>query len=329
MVTVGVTGASGFIGGALVPFLAARGYDLRLVDNRSGPIEVVYRDTPVERLDFESARGLALLSDCDVVLHLAAVSGVMACARDPVGTGRTNVSGTATLVSTCRERRIPVAFASSLAVVGAPKQFPVQETTPAHPTHEYARQKAAGEDLVRALGREGSVATAVARQSNVYGGYRADGHVVSKGNVIQLFAQQAFTGRLSVNAPGTQRRDFVHIEDVVAHWEAITRFLLRTDATPGSTTFHVASGESLSIIEVAERVGLAFRQLRPDTSPLRVEVVPNPRGGIELIEPDFTVSRVETERLIGLRCRYAVDSALPAILRDVESSLPDRKGLGR
>ncbi len=316
MVRVGVTGASGFIGGGLVPFLADRDYDLRLIDNRTGPVEVTHRAWPVVRGDFESDSGLALLSDCDVVLHLAAISGVMACARDPEGSSRSNVGGTEKLVAMCRDRRIPIAFASSFAVVGAPQVLPVVESTPARPTHEYARQKTAGEELVAGLGREGIVPTVIARQSNVYGGYRAEGRYVSKGNVIQLFAQQAFGGRLTVNAPGTQRRDFIHIEDVFAHWEGIVRFLLRRDSRPGTTTFNVASGEALSVLEVAERTRREFGRLRPSASLPRIDVVPNPREGIELVEPGFAVDRSETERRLGLRCRFTLDAAMPSILVD-------------
>lgn len=311
-----MTGASGYIGGALVPFLAGRGYDLRLLDNRSGPVEATHREWPVERSDFESDRGLALLSDCDVILHLAAVSGVVVCARDPVGSSRTNVGGTGKLIEMCRERRIAFAFASSFAVVGSPRELPVIESTSARPTHEYARQKAAGEELTRRLTDEGKISAAIVRQSNVYGGYHVEGRRVAKGNVIELFARQAPSGRLTVNAPGTQRRDFIHVQDVVAHWEAVVRFLVRPEKLPAPSTFNVASGESLSVAEVAEKVARCFHELNPGTVPVKVEVVPNPREGIELVEPQFAVSRALTERLLEVRCRETVDSALPAILRE-------------
>lgn len=322
MVKVGVTGATGYIGGALVPFLAARPYELRLIDNRTGPVEATYREWPVERCDFESDRGLALLSECDVVLHLAAASGVMVCARDPEGTARHNVGGTARLVAMCRERHIPIAFASSFSVVGAPQRLPVLESTPAAPTHEYARQKAAGEERVSALGREGVVPVANVRQSNVYGGYRAEGRYIAKGNVIQLFARQASSGRLTVNAPGTQRRDYIHLEDVVAHWEAIARFLLRPDSKPTVTTFNVASGEALSVLEVADQVRREFARLRPTAAPVRVDVVPNPREGVELVQPDFAVDRALTEQTLGVRCRFRVAAALPSIFRAEEEFAP-------
>ena len=322
MAKVGVTGASGFIAGALVPFLADRRHDLYLVDDGSGPIDVRYPAWPVDRRRFESPEALRELARCDVVLHLGAISGVMACARDPVGSARSNVEGTAELVRVCRDRRIPLAFASSFAVVGAPERLPVTESTPPAPTHEYARQKAAGEALTIALARDGGPSSAVVRQSNVYGGYRANGRYVAKGNVLQLFAQQARTGVLTVNAPGTQRRDFIHIADVVAHWEAIARYLLAARASGEATTFNVASGEALNVLEVADRVAAAYAARHPKAPRVRVEIVPNPRGGVELVEPEFAVRREETERRLGLACQQHVVTALPEIL-DGASESPD------
>lgn len=325
MVRVGVTGATGFIGGALVPFLAARGYELRLVDDRSGPVRVEYPEWPALTTDFAGEPALRSLSECDVVLHLAAVSGVMPCARDPTGTARVNVDGTRRLYAMCQDRRIPVAFASSFAVVGAPDHLPVREETPARPTHEYARQKAAGETLTTDLAHSGRVAVAILRQSNVYGGYEAAGRRVSKGNVLEVFTRQAWEGRLLVNAPGTQRRDFVHIQDVLAHWEAAVRFLTRPSATAASTTFNVASGEAVSVLEMADRVVRAYARLHPDRPALRVDVVRNPREGVELVEPAFAVDRSQTERVLGVACRHRVDTELPEILRSAELAGPSAR----
>lgn len=322
MVRVGVTGATGFIGGALVPALAAQGYELRLVDDRSGPVRVEYAEWPAVAADFAGEAGVRALSDCDVVLHLAAVSGVMPCARDPAGSARVNVEGTRRLYEMCRERRIPVAFASSFAVVGAPERLPVREDAAPRPTHEYARQKALGETLTTELARTGHLATANLRQSNVYGGYLASGRRVAKGNVLEMFARQARDGRLLVNAPGTQRRDFIHIDDVIAHWEAAVRFLRRPSAPAVASTFNVASGEAVSVLEMAERVVRAYATLRPDQPPVRVDVVPNPREGVELVEPEFAVDRGATERALGVRCRHRVDDEIPTILRSAESSAP-------
>lgn len=319
MSRVGVTGATGFIGGALVPSLLRRGYELRLVDNRSGPVHVGFSGHAVPNLDFASDDALKALSDSDIVLHMAAVSGVVACARDPEGSARVNIDGTRRLYAMCRERKIPVAFASSFAVVGAPEHLPVREDTPARPTHEYARQKAAGERLTAEFGQDGAVRAAILRQSNVYGGYDSDAGYVTKGNVLELFAHQAGERQLRVNAPGTQRRDFIHIEDVVDHWEATIRWLLRGAGASGAVTFNVASGEAYSVNELALLVQAAYARAHPERPLVRIEVVPNPRGEIELVEPAFAVDRSVTERMLGLPVRHRVADEVPRILAEAES----------
>jgi nucleoside-diphosphate-sugar epimerase len=299
----------------LVPALANLKHDLVLVDNRTGPIRVEWPSWPALAADFQSAEGLRALSDCDVILHLAAVSGVMACAQNPMETSRTNVEGTRRLLEQCRDHRIPVAFASSLAVVGSPERLPVSEDTPPRPTHEYARQKAEGERLTRALAQEAGVTSAVLRMSNVYGSYTAGPKSIAKGNVLTLFLSQARSGRLTVNAPGTQRRDFVHIEDVLAHWTAVVRWLCAPGAPCTGPTFNVASGESYSVLEIAALVRDLEARLRPSQGPVAVAVVPNPREGIELVDPEFTVTRAGTERVLGVRCSHRVTEFLESSLR--------------
>ncbi len=314
MARIGITGATGFLGGALVPRLGAAGHSLCLVDNRSGPLYVAGPDPPVLALDFASPEAVHELVACDVVLHLGAVSGVMACAQDPAGSARVNVEGTRTLVEACRKARVPIAFASSFAVVGKPDRLPVTESTPARPTHEYARQKADGERIVQTLAGPEGAAAAILRMSNLYGTYVRDGRTIAKGNVISLFVQQAMSGRLRVNAPGTQSRDFVHLDDVLRHWEAAVGFLLR--APPAEApTFCVASGESLSILELAHVTSELWTAERPDAAPLAIDVVENPRQGIELIDPEFSVDRRETERRLGVRCEHDVRSTIRELLR--------------
>jgi len=174
---------------------------------------------------------------------------------------------------------------------------------------------------VNDLGRSGRAASAVLRMSNVYGGYLVDGRPVAKGNVLQVFARQAPGGRLTVNAPGTQRRDFIHLDDVLEHWESAVRYLT-TRPPVGPATFNVASGQSFSILEIAEKVAQRWDKMHPAVTPVRIDVVPNPREGIELVEPEFSVSRAVTERRLGVSCRRSVDGTLDELLAAASKSSP-------
>ena len=318
MAVIGVTGATGFIGGRLVPYLATKGHTLKLIDNRSGPIRAEHPEWPAERLDLREDEAYRVLRGSEVVLHLAAASGVMKCAEDPLGTYEVNVRATRSLAHWCRSHGIPLAFASSFSVVGIPESLPITETTPARPTHEYARQKAEGENILRTVSGAGGVPTAILRMSNVYGRYHVANRTIAKGNVVNLFAEQALQGALKVNAPGTQRRDYIHLDDVVAHWETAARYLLAHRNPPETTMFDVASGESSTVLDLAQRVVTHAHKLHPDRPALRVEVVPNPRGEVELLQPEFQVSRRQTESVLGLPCAHTLDNSLDEILLDAE-----------
>ncbi len=319
---MGITGASGFIGGALVPYLAARGHRLILIDDRSGPIQVIHPDHPVENRDLRDPATLGLLDGVDVVLHLAAISGVMACANEPELSRTVNLGATRLLAAWCRSTGTPIAFASSFAVVGIPERLPITEETPPKPTHEYARQKAEGENLVAEAAGPDGVPVAVLRMSNVYGRYALGERIVAKGNVLNAFASQAATdGVLKVSAPGTQRRDYIHLFDVLAHWEAAVRYL----ATPGRparrTTFNVASGENATVLDLAEKVTGHWKRLYPQR-PIATRVVPNPRGSIELLQPEFEVNRSWTERELGVRCERTLEASIDGILASRAEPVP-------
>jgi nucleoside-diphosphate-sugar epimerase len=264
---------------------------------------------------FPSDESFAWLRECDLILHLAARSGVVACANDPEGTWKVNVDGTAQLVEFCRRESIPVAIASSFSVVGVPDKLPIREGTPPRPPHAYAQQKAEGEKLVRSLRTRDGALGAVVRMSNIFGIYELHGQKVTKGNVLNQFAEQALAGGpLKVFAPGTQRRDYIHIDDVAAHWEAVARYLMKGKHQGEVPTFNVASGESRTVIELSAMVLTAWKALYPDRPALTAEVVDNPRAHVEILHPEFTVDAEWTRKTLGVRCQKNLKSGVLEIL---------------
>src|SRR5262245_30286130 len=99
MASVLVTGASGFIGTALLPRLAAAGHCLRVLCRRpllGGPprVEVVLGDLVDERSVATAVDG------ADAVVHLGAATS--AGRVDPALAYRVNVGGATTLIDACR-----------------------------------------------------------------------------------------------------------------------------------------------------------------------------------------------------------------------------------
>lgn len=315
MTLVGITGGTGYVGGRLAQTLTSHGFKVRLVDDGSGPVRAEDPSYPLLRDSFASDKSFEWLKECDVILHLAARSGVVACARDPEGTWKVNVDGTGRLVEFCRREHIPVAFASSFSVVGVPEKLPIREGTPPRPTHAYSKHKAEGERLVRSLKASEDAYGAVVRMSNIFGAYEIQGKRITKGNVLNLFVEQAFSGGpLKVFAPGTQRRDYVHIDDVATHWEAVARYLLKDDHRGEVPTFCVASGESLTVLELSKLVLSAWEKIHPEKGRLSAEVVENPRADLEILHTEFSIDPEWTRRTLGVRCQKSLKDGILELL---------------
>jgi UDP-glucose 4-epimerase len=241
-----VTGGAGFIGSALVPALAAAGYDVIVVDDLS-----VGDPANVERAGAElrtgDVRDLELVTTaargCDVVFHLAAGAGVIESVTDPVTNFDQNVRGTLTVLEAARQAEVPrLVFSSSNAPLGA-NAYPASEDKPVAPLSPYGASKAAGEAYCSAYHGAYGMDAVVVRFSNAYGPDSAH-----KGNVIPLFIRRMRAGEdLVVYGDGDQTRDFVFCEDLAAGLIAAAR-------TPGvgGQIFQLASGVETSLNRLLE-----------------------------------------------------------------------------
>ena len=110
----------------------------------------------------------------------------------------------------------------------------------------YAWTKASNTELVRNYGDWFGLKYAITYFYNVYGpGERADAY----GTLIEIFRQQRLAERpLTVVAPGTQRRIFTHVDDVVDGLQLIG------EAGEGDE-FGLGADEAYSVLEVAGMFG--------------------------------------------------------------------------
>ncbi|NDJ78346.1 MAG: NAD-dependent epimerase/dehydratase family protein, partial [Chloroflexi bacterium] len=170
--TVLVTGATGFVGGALTLQLARDGVRVRALarspekgaflrqSDHAHLIEIVLGDvTDADRMH-EVAAG------CAVVFHVAAaLRGPYADQR------RVNVDGTRHVVQAAADggaRRI--VHISSVAVYGYGHRADVCEDTPPRPVHDpYVRSKREGERVVRDVGAERGLSYCILRPGAIYG----------------------------------------------------------------------------------------------------------------------------------------------------------------
>jgi len=244
-----VTGGLGFIGVNLIAALRRRpGAEIRVLDNgRAGNYQLPFGDPRIQIRLGDILNPTVVeeaMAGADVVVHLAAETGIVESVRVPRKSLQVNVEGTLNLLEAARAQGIKrFVFASSNAAVGA-HEPPLDESKVPAPVSPYGAGKAAGEALVAAYARAYRLGTVSLRFSNVYGPYSQH-----KGSVIATFFQSALgEGSLTIHGNGSQTRDFLFVDDLN---EAICLAMER--AEPGSV-FQIASGVETPISVVADKI---------------------------------------------------------------------------
>lgn len=255
MKTALVTGAAGFIGSHLVTELLDRGYAVTGLDDLS-----TGRPANLEHVedhdDFEFVEGdvrdedvvEATVADADYVFHQAAIPSVPKSIDDPKSTTDVNCSGTANVLSACRDAGTEgFVMASSCAVYGSTGELPKRETSPVDPESPYALSKFYGEQLALEYAEHHGLDAVPLRYFNVYGPRQDPSGPYAA--VIPKFIELMLAGeRPTVFGDGEQTRDFVFVEDVVQ-----ANLLAATGDVAGEV-INVGAGERTSLNALVDEI---------------------------------------------------------------------------
>ena len=211
-----VTGATGFVGGHLLPALLSRGYDVtclvrseekanRVKDNWPGVNTVIG--------DVTDAGSLKKIvpEEYDYVIHLAAMGHVASTSEeDYIKFTSINEGGTRNLIEAFRRDPNLKRFVhiSSSAAMGFNPSIPVlNEETPPNPVTPYQKSKRNSEMISLQAAKEG-VPTVIVRPCMIYGpgGY----------GEFYKFASLMSKGLFPKVGMGKNLTPLVHVEDVVS-----------------------------------------------------------------------------------------------------------------
>jgi UDP-glucose 4-epimerase len=247
-----VTGATGFVGGAIVTDLAGSGHAVRALtrgeaDGRRGPNISWTRVAGWTRGELGGA-----LTGARVVVHCASL--VHRPGAPPDAYRRFNVDGTRVLLEASASAGVAsVVFLSSIKVYGEHTEGVLDEETKLAPEGPYATSKVDAEGLTReAAKREGMRAT-ILRLCPVYG-------PGDRGNVRAMI-QAISRRRFFVPGDGSVRKSIVHVSTVAE----VARAVVENDAARG--TYVVADREAPSMRELSGTIARAVGRRPPPAVP--------------------------------------------------------------
>ena len=315
-----VTGGCGFLGTSLIRSLLKDGQNaVRVVDNLavgaredlgaacrfvetkaenigempdatgSTPVELVVGDILDAELALKAAQGM------DVIVHLAANTGVAPSVDDPRADCLANVIGTFNYLEAARHAGVGrFVSASSGAAVGEVDP-PMHEEVSPHPVSPYGASKLAGEGYCSAYFQTFGVETVALRFGNVYG--PLSGH---KNSAVARFIKRASGGEvIEIYGDGTQTRDFIYIGDLV---RAVK--LAATVEGVGGEVFQIATSSETTVLELIDKL----LPVLAETGVKDVEVrKTDPRQGD--VQRNFADTS-KAARMLGWKAEVSLDEGL-------------------
>ncbi|MFA6078186.1 MAG: GDP-mannose 4,6-dehydratase [Candidatus Omnitrophota bacterium] len=314
-----ITGGAGFIGSHLAEELLRRKEEVVIIDNLStGSMDNIehLKSSPKfsYHIDTIMNEGLmkCLISECDIVYHLAAAVGVEYIIKNPLESIRTNIKGTETVLELAERMKKKVILASTSEIYGKDRPgkrvFKEDDDRVLGPTTisrwSYSCAKAMDEFMALAYWREKKLPVVIVRFFNTCGPRQTGRY----GMVMPRFVKQALDDKpITVYGDGKQTRSFTYVKDVVS-----ALLLLAENEKAVGEIFNIGNPKTVSINELAKKI---IRQVKSKSEILHISYDKAfDSGGFEDMRhrsPDIS----KISRLTGFKPTTDVDEILAQTIK--------------
>lgn len=233
METILVTGCTGFIGYHLIPKLIKKYNVIGLSTSKNPQLKTTQIKADITKIDKKT-----LPSKISKIIHLAAISDVDYCQKNPINSSKVNIIGTQKILELARSNDSQVIFLSTAHVFGTPKNNPINENFQKHPQSIYAATKLAGEALCESYSNSYGLNIGVARLFSVFGP-NSPKHTVTENIIKQIISKKIIKlGNLK------SKRDFLYVTD------AINAILLIMKKNHRYNEYNIGNEKSYSINQI-------------------------------------------------------------------------------
>ena len=216
-----ITGADGFIGSHLVESLVKKGFNVKAFVFYNSFNSLGWIDTlPIKvKNELEIISGdirntdivRKSISDCNTVIHLAALIAIPFSYYSPEAYVNTNIMGTLNVLQSAKDYELEkIIITSTSEVYGTAKYTPIDENHPKQGQSPYSATKISADYLAESFHKSFQMPITIARPFNTFGPRQ------SARAVIPSMISQLLSGEENIKSGDLMpTRDFVFIKDTV------------------------------------------------------------------------------------------------------------------
>ena len=235
-----ITGGAGFIASNLINLILKKNknifiYSYDNYSSGSSKNHIKSKFTNYLKGDTIDINNNAILKkiNFDFVYHFAEFSRIVPSFKNYDKCIKTNSMGTYEVIKFCLNKKSKLIYSASSSTIGKNKYL-----------SPYSWSKYVNNELIKNFSKWFGLKYVIVYFYNVYGTNQITSGEMSA--VIGIFEKQYLLNQpLTVVKPGTQKRDFTHVEDIVnGTYLAATKSI--------NSEFHIGSGKNYSILQVAK-----------------------------------------------------------------------------
>lgn len=250
-----ITGGAGFIGSHLCDYLIGKSNISKIIviDNiKDGSLKNLKNSIKSKKFHFfkgdvNNFKQIEMqFKSIDLVYHLAALSDVVPSIEEPIDYLQSNIMGTVNVLEAMRKYNVKkIVYAASSSCYGIPKNVPTSETDSIDTLYPYSLSKNIGEQIIQHWGKTYNLSYVSLRLFNVYGTRSRTNSAY--GAALGVFIKQKLSNYpFTIIGNGKQKRDFIHVNDVVKAFYASSKKSVKNQI------INIGSGNPRSVLEMVK-----------------------------------------------------------------------------
>jgi len=236
-----VLGANGYIGSKFVNKIIDDFNVIACIHSSSDKLMNLSNRCLIEQISVENENIKKIITDHqpDIVIHLAALSGLNLCEKNPTKAFKINVIGTHNVIQSCIHIGAKLIFISSREVYGIKEES--YETDELLPRNIYGLTKFLGEIMIKNAKKTNNLNYVILRLTNVYGpeGYTGVNKIIL--NAVQESKVKIYGGNQQIN--------LIYIDDVVSALKLVCEKNIWCNEI-----FNIGSNDTILIKEFSSKI---------------------------------------------------------------------------